>query len=221
MYHYVYLLIHESTELFYIGARSSTVSPEDDPYMSSSSLGKEYCSNCDKLILQEFTTRKEAVAYEIFLHNSFDVGINPKFFNKAKQTSTKFDIAGNKEIGKKISASNKGRVPWIKGKRNPYSKETLYKIGSANRGKKLSQEQRNKMSEAHSGANNSRARVTDIYEYGTDLLLAENVCLKPWALENGYSPGVLRETAVADRTKPHKNRVNPHYHKGIYARYKD
>lgn len=98
MYHYTYLLIHlepKDERMFYIGVRSSKVAPDKDPYMGSSkSMTKEEKSNCDKLILEEFSTRAEALAHEIFLHNKFDVATNPKFFNNAKQTSTGFDTTG-------------------------------------------------------------------------------------------------------------------------------
>jgi signal recognition particle GTPase len=45
-------------------------------------------------VIKEFSTRKEANEFEIFLHNKFDVKNHPKFINKANQTSSKFDTTG-------------------------------------------------------------------------------------------------------------------------------
>lgn len=95
MYHYVYLLTNKEDKRHYIGVRTSSVTPKQDPYMSScKKVTKDYLLNCKKTILRIFDSRKEACAYEVLLHNKYDVGINPKFFNGAKQTSTKFDQTG-------------------------------------------------------------------------------------------------------------------------------
>jgi hypothetical protein len=97
MYHYTYLLINNSDNRMYIGARSSKVLPADDPYMSSAkTVSREYKRNCRKHILKIFKTRKEAIAHEIYLHTLFEVGVNPEFFNAAKQTSIGFDTAGTR-----------------------------------------------------------------------------------------------------------------------------
>lgn len=49
---------------------------------------------------------------EIYLHDLFDVGRNPMFYNKAKQTTTGFDRTGT--------------LPWNTGKEHP--DETKHKI---------------------------------------------------------------------------------------------
>ena len=96
MYHYVYLLQHTTDKRKYIGVRSCKVPIKDDTYMSSSKWAtKEYLSNCTKTVIKVFNTRKEAVEHEIFLHNKYDVAVNPDYFNQAKQTATKFDQSGN------------------------------------------------------------------------------------------------------------------------------
>ena len=93
--HYVYMLISLVEDKYYIGARSCTCDVDEDTYMGSSRvMTKENKENCDKLVLKEFATREEAIAYEIELHNQFDVSNNPKFWNVAKQTSTGFDTTG-------------------------------------------------------------------------------------------------------------------------------
>lgn len=97
-HHYVYLLIDTSptdTRQFYIGVRSCVCNPDKDLYMGSSkSMTPQEKLRCDKLILEEFSTREEAIAYEIYLHDKFDVAVNNSFYNNAKQTSKKFDTSG-------------------------------------------------------------------------------------------------------------------------------
>lgn len=96
MYHYVYLLINPNDRRRYIGVWSSKVTPlADTAYKSSCKVvSKEYLEVCKKRILRIFDSRKEAIAYEVYLHNKYDVGRNIRFFNGAKQTSTKFDQSG-------------------------------------------------------------------------------------------------------------------------------
>lgn len=110
MHHYVYLLIDtdpQDSRKYYIGVRSSKFHPYKDPYMGSSkSMTKEEKHRCDKLLLEEFPTRKEAVAYEVFLHTKFDVARNPEFYNRAKQTSTGFDTTGMKLVFTESHISN-------------------------------------------------------------------------------------------------------------------
>lgn len=96
MYHYVYLLIHPIDRRRYIGLRSSTVLPtQDTKYKSSCKVvSKEYLLKCKKRVLRIFNSRTEAAAFEVYLHHKYNVGVNPRFFNGAKQTSTKFDQSG-------------------------------------------------------------------------------------------------------------------------------
>lgn len=95
MNHYVYLLQNKNDGKKYIGVRSCKGIIEEDAYMSSSKWAtKAYLAECTKTILKTFNTRKEAVQYEIYLHNKYDVAVNPEYFNQAKQTATKFDQSG-------------------------------------------------------------------------------------------------------------------------------
>lgn len=95
MYHYVYELTSNKDGRKYIGVRSCKCPISNDTYMSSCKVeSKDYINNCTKQILQTFATREQAVAYEIYLHELYDVGINPLYFNGAKQTATKFDQSG-------------------------------------------------------------------------------------------------------------------------------
>lgn len=112
MYYYTYLLINENNGMLYIGKRQSKCKPEEDTsYMSSSKyVPKE---ECDKIILSVHNTAEEAVAEEIRLHAIHNVGLNPMFYNKSKQTSSKFDTTGftfklTQEQREKISKATRG-----------------------------------------------------------------------------------------------------------------
>lgn len=92
--HYVYELQFENG-MKYIGARTCDCEPENDSYLGSSKvLTKEQLNNCKKVILAKFSTREEAIAEEIRLHELYDVSSNPNYYNLVKQTSTKFDQSG-------------------------------------------------------------------------------------------------------------------------------
>lgn len=112
MYFYVYQLIDVENGMRYIGKRSSTVLPSDDvKYMGSSKYVPK--DKCVKTVLSVHTTAVEATNEEIRLHNLHNVADNPMFYNKAKQTSIKFDTTGlrfnlTEEQKAKLSNSSKG-----------------------------------------------------------------------------------------------------------------
>lgn len=153
-YHYTYLLIIEKEKdlyNYYIGCRSCDTHPNEDVDYNSSSKHVKAMTyvSIDKIVLDIFDTRESALKEEIRLHYLHDVGVNPLYVNKAKQTSTKFDTTGisfpkSREAIAKIVEFHKGR------KRSP---ETCKKIGdslrgrsNANKGKKRSIEHCVKMS---------------------------------------------------------------------------
>ena len=108
MYYYTYLLTNRITGMKYIGKRTSKILPIlDTSYMGSSKHVP--IAECDKIILSEFSNHLDLVNEEIRLHNLFDVAKNAEFYNRAKQTSTKFDTTGVKFIRSeehKINISN-------------------------------------------------------------------------------------------------------------------
>lgn len=114
MKHYVYILFYKNS-MKYIGVRSSKKDPEKDiEYLGSSKhLPKDLIPV--KKILKVFDNRKDAVAYEIYLHKLFNVCKNPEYYNKANQTSTGFDTQGiyfkhSIEHREKIKKSLTGRT---------------------------------------------------------------------------------------------------------------
>jgi hypothetical protein len=99
----------------YIGVRSCNCDPKEDNYWGSSKyIPKDVKTTHKKRILKIHATRLDAVNHEIFLHNKYDVAVNKEFYNRSKQTSTKFDTTGiphscTEEARRKLSISKKGK----------------------------------------------------------------------------------------------------------------
>ena len=145
--HYVYYS-YEEFGRGYIGCRTSDCLPEDDDYLGS--YHDETFSPTNKIVLETFSTREEALQAEIDLHEFYQVDKNPHFANKARQKTTGFYYAEKKfgeenpfyqkqhteETKSKISQIGKEHKAWVdrrrtyQGKNNPFygkshSKETI------------------------------------------------------------------------------------------------
>jgi hypothetical protein len=103
MYHYVYRITNKIENKHYYGARSTKNVPSLDIgtcYFSSSrdkNFIKEQHENPSFFkykVVKIFKSRGDAILFEIFLHNKFNVGANPNFYNNAKQSSVGFDTTG-------------------------------------------------------------------------------------------------------------------------------
>ncbi len=103
LHNYVYRIKNNRLTRYYIGVRSCDCLPEEDLgfLYFSSSQDKEFLqdqkqnpSDYSYEILEEFDTRELAINHEIYLHNKHNVGVNPRYYNRAKQTSTGFDRTG-------------------------------------------------------------------------------------------------------------------------------
>lgn len=101
MYHYTYRITNIIDKKHYYGARSCKCLPSEDlgiKYFSSSSDNDfifEQKNDPKKFkykVISIFETRAEALDLEIKLHEKFEVHKNPKFYNKAKQTSKGFNF---------------------------------------------------------------------------------------------------------------------------------
>ena len=168
MQHYTYMLaLKEPTDSrkFYIGVRSCLGQPENDLYLGSSAAltawVKEHGSDqIDKTVLSKWDTREEAVSHEVLLHECFDVGVNIEFWNKSRQTSTKFDMTGVirgkpneatrtkiaiSQTGKKASTETKAKMSKAQQNRK-HTAETIAKMSAVHKGKIISAEQRAKIS---------------------------------------------------------------------------
>lgn len=113
------------------------------------------------------------------------------------------------------------------------SEETKRKISESHKGKKMSEqakfnmkkpktaEHKKKLSLAKQGQTGTKAnsaKLVDVYEYKTDILVAEQVCLAEWGQKNNFGNiSNLRSTKNADRTKP-SSRTNRHQSKGYYIK---
>ena len=154
MSHYTYMLTVKNpsdSRRLYIGVRSCKVQPEQDvQYFGSCrpmrAWMKTQGNGCvEKIILARWPSRAEALEHEIFLHECFDVGVNPEFWNQAKQLAVGFDTTGTNH-----PAYNKG-LAWtdeqkaaqsarLKGR--VVSPETRAKISVAQKGRKMPEERR-------------------------------------------------------------------------------
>lgn len=126
--HYTYQLVgRDSTTGYltsYIGVRSCNCYPHHDTnyYGSSKHLPHDIKTTHRKSILGVFPTRQEALKNEIYLHELYEVAVNPMFYNKAKQTSTGFDQSGVKASDEiKLLLSKKQKESWTPERRKEYS----------------------------------------------------------------------------------------------------
>jgi len=161
-FHYVYRITNFIDNKHYYGARSTNMNPIEElgiSYFSSSLDGyfKEdqllNTNNYKYKIIRIFENREDAISFEIYLHNKFNVAINPNFYNNAKQTSTGFDRLGKlhtNETKNKIGEKNKNRK---------VSEETRSKLSDLSKGRVLSKETKEKMSKPKSQETKEKMRL--------------------------------------------------------------
>ena len=200
MYHYVYRITNNKLNKHYYGKRSSRIPPNQDLgfYYFSSSRDLEFIKD-QKVnredykykIVRNFRTEKEAITFEILLHDKFDVAKNPSFYNLAKQTAVGFAPTA-------------------------YATECSAKL---RRGVPLTDTHRSNISKGRVDRSIRKKVPVHIYNYSDNSIIATNVCLTDWCKDNPtYSQGTLHQTLKADRTKPSKVGNRLHY-KQIYAQY--
>lgn len=149
-YHYTYKITVDNCSdqrKYYIGSRTSNCIPEEDVFYHGSckSLKEFLKSNPNtpykKEVLAYFPTRYDALEHEIQLHAEFDVARNPEFFNRARQTSTKFSTEG-------MPAPNLGI---------PHSEHTKHKMSKSHAGKPKSEAVKRHLSITKKGKPNGHA----------------------------------------------------------------
>jgi len=172
MNHYTYMItLKEPTDArrMYIGVRSCKGTPASDWYFGSSRDLKKWIAEngvdkIDKQVLALWSTRQEAISHEMLLHDCFDVVRNKEFWNKAKQTTTGFDRTGAEQVpwNKGVKSSLESRLKQSIGIRASIAE--LKKLGlphwsvgrkSPNKGKKMNEESKRKLSESRMGQRNS------------------------------------------------------------------
>ncbi len=191
-YHYVYRITNTVTQMYYYGDRSCNCQPSEDigvKYFSSFSnkLFKEDQKNNPsdytyKIIKIFKTCREDAKQLEVELHSKFDVKNNPKFINRANQTSNGFTAhnegSNNSFYGKKHSTTTKllmkknhadfsGQKHPLYGKK--HSEETKKKMSVKKQnykgenhpqyGKALSEERKSKISKSLMGNKPSNIKL--------------------------------------------------------------
>jgi len=180
MKHYVYRITNIKLNKHYYGTRSSKINPSEDIghiYFSSSSDKlfikdqKINPSNYKYKVVYIHLTRKKALQQEVKLHQKFDVGLNESFYNKSKQTSTKFDTTGNS---------------YRKGYK--CSEETKLKISKANKGKKCSLETKKKLSEKRRGMKFTEEHKQNLSKSRKGQALSEETKKKLSKAKMGNSP---------------------------------
>ena len=157
-YHYIYKTTNLLSGRYYWGMHSTN--DLEDGYMGSGkrlghSLRKYGKENHKKEIIEFLNSREELINREIEIVNLNEI---------AKEDCMNLRVGGwggqiTEEIKKKISETKKGSIPWNKGLKNPYSKESLKKMSKSQKnrtdgrwlGRKHSEESKKKMSESHKG----------------------------------------------------------------------
>jgi len=153
---YTYKLIHKQTGQFYFGYRSANKVPASQDlgviYFTSSKIIKPIFNEFDYLILAEHETGELAYKEEQLLIEQH--WGNPLLLNRAyhKQNKTAFRNKGHaKENRKKFGRPGKTQAP-LTPEQRAKQLEGLARI----KGRKLSEEHRKKLSEAHMGRTDSR-----------------------------------------------------------------
>jgi hypothetical protein len=108
---------------------------------------KDNPQNYDYKIIGLFHTREEASLNEIELHETYDVGKNPRFYNRSKQTSTGYDMFGTTHI---VSEATKDKLSEAWKNRPPVTEETRKKLSDSAKNKPpVAQKTKDKISESH------------------------------------------------------------------------
>jgi len=120
--HYVYYS-YEEFGRGYIGCRTCNCLPEEDQYLGS--YHDETFNPTNKIILETFSTREDALQAEVNLHNFYQVDKNPHFANKSRQKTTGFYYAE-----KKFGEEN----PFYQKQHTKETKDKISQIGKENKG---------------------------------------------------------------------------------------
>jgi hypothetical protein len=128
-YHYIYYS-YEEFGRGYIGCRTCSCLPEEDNYLGS--YKDKTFNPTNKIILETFDNRTEALEAEVLLHSFYNVDENPHFANKSRQKTSGFyysakGVVRSDEYKQKMSESMKNREykkEWVeKAKQNRRSFE--------------------------------------------------------------------------------------------------
>lgn len=149
---FLYIWTDKLNDMFYIGIHKGTI---DDGYICSSKfMLEEYNKRPEDFhrYILKYGTIREVLDLENKLLKKVDAKNNKKYYNRHNgdglfaiglpQSKESNEKRGRKlkgkvlsaETKKKMSDSKKGQIPWNKGKKNIYSKETLEKMSKSANG---------------------------------------------------------------------------------------
>ena len=198
-YHYVYYS-YEEWDRGYFGSRTCKCLPEEDITYFGSYADKTFKPTQKIILKDDYVTREEAYTDEIILQNYYKVVENPHFANRSYQTSTGF--------------SQKGRIAWNKG--IPRDPETIRKMSesrkgkpSSNKGKKMSLEQRQKLSIACKSKNVSEETKKKISKSTKGKKLTEDHKRKIAEANRGTPKTVTEKRRQSDIEKGLRARGKP------------
>ncbi len=125
--------------IYYIGYRGCTTHPKNDLYYSSSDSVKELIKKVgkdkiNKKFLGIYAHSKEALFQEVIYHKTLNVALNPKFLNKACQTTTAFTFDNTGRI--QTVQSNEKRSKTLKGK-DKHTAESKNKISDYQKNERI------------------------------------------------------------------------------------
>ena len=219
MYHYTYLITYSDGKK-YIGVRKSHVEPHLDTKYVGSSKYTPKDKIVSKTILKVFKTREEAIHHEIALHSKYDVGKNDLFYNRSKQTTSKFDTTGVSFIrtpkhNAKIKMALTGRIrspeeclsisKAKKGKsRKPHSKETINKMSEARKGIAGYMKGRKYTKESQLKLYSSRTKYSDVisWEHVETKEVVQATCME---MGIDYGSGIKPTRGFRDLFKKNNN----------------
>ena len=215
MHHYTYLIQHKTTEMRYIGVRTSKCPPvEDTKYWGSS---KHLPSNIQethrKIILKEHSSRKEALEHEILLHRLNNVAESIIYYNKAKQTAIGFDTTGTVmqftlEHKRKLSSSTVNKPKSLEHRRNcsiaqkAYAKSKDYV--NPRQGVVMSEMLKNKISQrkkelgCDKGSKNNRFKPWFISTNNVTQLFYTQT-KEEYSIANGFRPATFQSLATMSK----------------------
>lgn len=163
-YHYVYRITNKTEGMHYYGARSCNCLPKEDIGIKyfSSSTSKEFITHQKQnpkvykyKVIKLFNTRVDAVEYEVYLHQRFNVKCHDKFYNKANQKSKKFDTTG-KVVYRDLRDNSTGLISQKEFISNSYLVGASY---SVLKGVPKSEETKTLISKALSGRKKSKEHI--------------------------------------------------------------
>jgi 5-methylcytosine-specific restriction endonuclease McrA len=151
-YFYVYYS-YEEYGRGYIGKRECKCLPEEDIKYFGSFTDKTF-KPTQKIILETFDSVEKSLTAECALHNFYEVHKNPHFANRAKQTSRKFYYITPREkmLGENNPAKRPEVKAKMAGENNPAKRpEVRKKISDSAKKRVLSEETRRKISLSNMG----------------------------------------------------------------------